>query len=313
MERPRIITVTLNPCLDRTVEVAGFAAGKTNRVLRARTDVGGKGINVARALLGCGVPFVAAGLAAGTNGQKLTDALTDMGVACAFCRSGGETRINLKIIDTQSGEMTELNEKGAEAGNAYAVFLDTLPQLLQGADVLTLSGSLPPDLDPGVYRKLTALANGLGVRVILDADGQALREGIEAKPFAIKPNLEEFRALVGKNVQTVDEIVTAARELTARGVDTVAVSCGADGAVFVRGDLAVQAVPFSISLGSPAAAGDSMVAALAWSIVKDLPPVETAKRMTAAGTCTAALPGTQVAPLSEAFSRARDVCVRIIE
>ena len=311
MQKPRIITVTLNPCLDKTVEVSAFAAGKTNRVLSSRTDVGGKGVNVARALRGCGVPFAAAGLFAGANGRKLVSDLGHLNVPCAFCEAEGETRVNLKIIDTQSGEMTELNEKGFAAGSAYKAFLKMLQQMLPDADVLTLSGSLPPDLGADVYRDLIDIAHSYGVRVILDADGDALRKGIRAKPYAVKPNFAEFRSLVGKDVQTVSEIVSAARELTARGIELVAVSCGANGAVFVQGTQAVRTVPFPIAVGSAAAAGDSMVAALAWSLVQGLTLIETAKLMTAAGTCTASLAGTQVAPLAEAIARASDVRVQI--
>ena len=313
MEKPKIITVTLNPCMDKTVEVASFGIGKTNRVLTSRTDIGGKGVNVARALLGSGVPFVATGLVAGVYGRKLVDCLEDMGVLCAFCEAAGETRVNLKILDTASESMTELNEKGFEAGNAYADFMETLLLFLPDADVLTLSGSLPPDLGAGVYRELTALAKSLGVRVILDADGTALQSAVEAKPFAIKPNIEEFRALVGKDVRTVSEIVAAARELNERGIELVAVSCGADGAVFVRDSLAMQTIPFPIEVGSAAAAGDSMVAALAWSLVRKRTLTDTAKLMTAAGTCTASLPGTQVASLSEALSRVQDVQIRLLD
>ena len=153
MEKPKIITVTLNPCMDKTAEVASFAAGKTNRVLSSRTDIGGKGVNVARALCGSGVPFTAAGLVAGVYGRKLVDCLEAMGVLCAFCEAEGETRVNLKVLDTQSGEMTELNEKGFNAGTAYADFLETLLLFLPDADVLTLSGSLPPDLRPTIILK----------------------------------------------------------------------------------------------------------------------------------------------------------------
>lgn len=313
MQKPKIITVTLNPCMDKTVEVAGFATGQTNRVLTSRTDIGGKGVNVARALRGCGVPFAATGIVAGVYGRKLVDCLESMDVLCAFCEAEGETRVNLKILDTQSGEMTELNEKGFDAGNAYADFLETLLLFLPDAQVLTLSGSLPPDLGSGVYRELTALANSLGVQVILDADGAALQSAIEAKPFAIKPNLAEFQSLVGEDVRTVPEIVAAARELNARGVGLVAVSCGADGAIFVRDSLAVQTAPFPIEVGSAAAAGDSMVAMLAWALVQKLTLIETARLMTAAGTYTASLPGTQVTSFTEAFSRAQDVQVRLLD
>lgn len=313
MEKPKIVTVTLNPCMDKTVETSSFGVGRTNRVLTSRTDVGGKGVNVARALIGCGVEFAATGIAAGLNGRRLVEALENMGVPCAFCAAQGETRVNLKVLDLSTGEMTELNERGSEAGDAYAAFLKTLRQFLPDADVLTLSGSLPPDLGADVYYDLTAEANRLGVRVILDADGDALRRGIQAKPYAIKPNLAEFRALVGEDVRTVPEIVAAARKLIADGVGMVAVSCGAEGAVIVRGALAIQTIPFLIAVGSAAAAGDSMVAALAWSLVQERTLIEAAKIMTAAGTCTASLPGTQVATLNDALARAQDVPIRFLD
>ena len=216
--------------------------------------------------------------------------LTDAGFVCDVAKTGREGRDML-------------------AGAGYDIVV--LDRMLPDADVLTLSGSLPPDLGADVYRDLIDIAHSYGVRVILDADGDALRKGIRAKPYAVKPNFAEFRSLVGKDVQTVSEIVSAARELTARGIELVAVSCGANGAVFVQGTQAVRTVPFPIAVGSAAAAGDSMVAALAWSLVQGLTLIETAKLMTAAGTCTASLAGTQVAPLAEAIARASDVRVQI--
>ena len=313
MDKPKIITVTLNPCMDKTVEVAGFVCGKTNRVVESRMDIGGKGVNVSRVLCGCGIPILATGLIAGVYGHKITDTLERMGIPCAFCEAEGETRVNLKILDIPDGTMTELNEKGFCAGSVYAEFSAVLKQFLPDAEVLVLSGSVPPDLPAAVYRDLIALAGSFGVQVILDADGAYLKKGIEAKPYAIKPNLAEFQALTGTKVTQTHEIIAAARQLNDAGIRLVCVSMGERGSVFVRDSVAIHAVPFPVEVGSAAAAGDSMVAALAYATVKGLALADTARLMTAAGTLTAALPGTQVISLETARARAEDVSIQIIE
>lgn len=313
MIKPKIITVTLNPCMDKTMEVARFTAGQTNRVLSSRTDVGGKGVNVARVLCGCGEPFVAAGLVAGTYGRKIVDYLESLGVLCAFCEAEGETRVNLKILDTEDGSMTELNEKGFDAGSAYADFKEALLMFLPDAEVLVLSGSVPPDLGTAVYRELTALAASFGVKTILDADGMFLREGIEAKPYAVKPNLRELETLTGHELTTIEQIVEAARAILCQGVKLVCVSMGEHGALFARDSLVIQATPFPIEVGSAAAAGDSMVAMLAYAMVRGQTLMDTARLMTAAGTLTASLPGTQVASFEEILAHADQIKTEMLE
>ena len=313
MTKAKIITVTLNPCMDKSVEVSGFVPGRTNRVLSSRTDVGGKGVNVARVLCGCGVPYVAAGLVAGVHGRKIVDYLESMDVLCAFCETQGETRVNLKILDTQTGVMTELNEKGFEAGTTYTEFMEALMLFLPEAEVLVLSGSVPSDLGAAVYRELTALANSFGVKTILDADGAYLREGLKAKPFAIKPNLHEMETLAGHTLDTTEQIIEAAREVLEQGVKLVCVSMGERGAIFVRDSLVIQTVPFPIEVGSAAAAGDSMVAMLAYAMVRGHTLLETARLMTAAGTLTASLPGTQVASFEQILAHQNKIVTTILE
>lgn len=309
---PKIITVTLNPCMDKTVEIAGFGIEKTNRVLQSRTDIGGKGVNVARVLANCGEDFVAAGLVAGLYGRKLVDCLESLGILTAFCEAQGETRVNLKILDTCTGAMTEINEKGFPAGEAFAEFREALMLFLPKADVLVLSGSVPPDLGENVYQELTALANSLGVRVILDADGPLLQRGILAKPYAIKPNKAEFETLTGRKLSSPEEIIAEAKKLNEQGIPLVAVSLGAQGAVFVRDSLAVRTYPLPIEVGSAAAAGDAMVAMLAYATLRGMTLVETAKLMTAAGSLTASLPGTQVCTFADAVEAAKEICADIL-
>lgn len=310
---PEIITVTLNPCIDKTVEIADFSTGKTNRVINSRSDIGGKGINVSLVLSTGDTPSIATGLIAGVYGRKIIDRLDSLDIANDFSETEGETRVNTKIIDINTDVMTEINEKGFLAGSAYNTFRENLLPLLKNAKVLVLSGSVPSDISTNVYKELITLAKEYSVKVILDADGEYLKKGIEAVPYAIKPNFDEFCTLIGKVPESVEEIIETARVLNESGINLVAVSLGKDGAVFVRDSLAILTKPFPIEFESSAACGDSMVAALAYSIVNSLPLSDTARLMTAAGTVTASKPGTKTASFSEIFEYADSVEMRIID
>lgn len=296
----RVITVTLNPCIDKTVELSSFEIGKTNRTSKSRGDVGGKGINVSKLLFSFGIESVATGILAGEQGLHIERYLSELGIATDFVYAkSGETRTNLKILDTASQTMTEINEQGFPAGEAYVEFRKKLAELLPCCDLLVLSGSVPQDIGESAYAELITLAKEYDVRTILDADGELLRRGVKAAPFAIKPNRAEFEVLVGKPLSTIDEIITEAKAINSTGVELVVVSLGEEGAIFVRDSLVIKTTPFHIEAKSAAAAGDSMVGALIYALEQELTLIQTAQYMTAAGTITAAKDGTQVATFGE--------------
>lgn len=295
-----VVTVTLNPALDKTVTVSGFEIGGLNRVRDLRVDPGGKGINVAKVLKKFNVNVIAAGLAAGFQGQQLLKQLTGDAVEVCFVNVPGETRTNLKIVDEKSKVTTEINEPG------FTVLPDNLlrlgqklSELLDQAAFLVISGSLPPGVPDHIYKDYIELANSKGVKAILDADGGALREGIKAKPYAIKPNLHELEHLVGRKLATIPEIVSAGRELLGQGIALVIISMGSQGAVVLDKKEVYQVTPFPISPKSTVGAGDSMVAALAYSLLGNKSLAETAVWATTAGTVTASKAGTQVCTLAE--------------
>lgn len=307
MDIAKIVTVTLNPCIDKTVQVCAFAAGKTNRVLSSREDVGGKGINVARVLRGSGVPVLAAGVVPSDGSAPVENALRDADAQTMLLETAGRLRVNLKITDSDVGTLTELNEPGtAGADAAQELFSQLLPTLRKG-DVLTLCGSLPPDADRTLYRDWIRQANAKGVRCILDADGDALRFGVEAAPYAVKPNLAEMQALTGVHLTTPRQIVPHIRRLHERGIAVVAVSLGADGLLLSDGRRILHALPFPIRVASCTGAGDAAVAMLAFAAAKDLPAETAARLACAAGTCTAATEGTQTASFAQTQTYAPQV------
>lgn len=296
----KVITVTLNPALDKTITLPRLEVGGLNRVEQMRLDPGGKGINVAKVLKKFAVDVTAAGFIAGTEGEFIQSRLKELAIKSGFVDVPGITRTNLKIVDSQAKVTTEINERGfAVRDEDLARFRDQLADWLQDTAVLVLSGSLPRGVPEDIYRDYVALAKGKNVKTILDADGPALAAGIKARPFAVKPNVHELAGLLGRSLTTEKEIIAAGQELIRAGIEMVVISRGAAGALALTREEVYRAVPFPINPQSTVGAGDSMVAAMAYAILTREPLAEVLRWATAAGTVTAAKAGTEVCSLAE--------------
>ncbi|MBP2649256.1 MAG: fructose-phosphate kinase [Firmicutes bacterium] len=295
-----VVTVTLNPALDKTVVIDKFEVGGLNRVKNMRIDPGGKGINVARVLTGLGVAVQATGIIAGSQGQLLKQYLAAEKISESFVTIPGQTRTNLKVVDANSKVTTEINEAGFLVGKVeLEKFKEHLEQLLDNVCYLVLSGSLPPQAENSIYSELIGIAKGKGVHTVLDADDAALRLGITARPLAIKPNIHELEKLVGRSLTDDNAVLCAVREIIDQGVEIVIVSMGAEGALVVNKDEAYRVRVSSMIAESTVGAGDSMVAVLVYALLNKFSLSETARWVTAAGSATAAKPGTEVCNLSE--------------
>ncbi|WP_223066701.1 1-phosphofructokinase [Paenibacillus caui] len=305
-----VLTVTLNPALDRTVTLPFLQVGGLNRIKEMRTDPGGKGINVTKVLQQFGDQVTAVGLAGGYAGKQLIAYLKALNINCEFIPIQGETRTNLKIVDEDQGLTTEINERGAEVNDAEKeLLLSKMDLLLDQASVLVLGGSLPPGLPVSIYKELIEMATAKGVKTILDADGSALSEGLKAKPFAIKPNIHELEELLDMKLETDQQIVEAARRLLGEGTKWIIVSMGGAGSIFISEDQIVRARPFPIVPQSTVGAGDSMVAAISSCLLRERSLEETARWATAAGSITASKPGTEVCSLEEVNAHLKDVII----
>lgn len=304
-----VLTVTLNPALDKTVTVDGFAEGRVNRVSGVRLDAGGKGINVAKVLQQFGVDATAFGLLPAGDAFKLTDKLAELGLRAHFIQQpDGILRTNLKVVDSASGIMTEINEPGFRlAPDRLASMLAAYAEQAAAAKLVVLGGSLPQGAPQDCYRQMTELARAKQVPVILDADGPALRHGLSASPYAIKPNLHELSALCGYSLTGDEAILAEARRLTAQGIAWVLVSMGGDGSLLVGPGVAYRARPFPIVVESTVGAGDAMVAALAYGFLNRMSGEELARITSAAGSLTAARPGTSMCSRDEVFARMPEV------
>lgn len=291
-----IYTVTLNPALDKTVEIPGMALDTVNRITSMRTDPGGKGINVSKVIAKLGGESCAVGILGGESGRTLLAALEREGLRTHFRFVEGQTRTNLKIIDRALHTNTDINEPGLTVSPADldALLRDLLGMVREG-DIVVLAGSLPQGAPQDTYRVWTAACREKGARVCLDADGVLLAEGLKAAPYLIKPNEDELSRLVGHRLTDTDELIVEGRRLLKGGVTRVVISLGERGALYLRGNEVLYAEGLSVPVGSTVGAGDSVVAALAYADSLGMSDEDAVRLSTATGAANVMCSGTQPA------------------
>lgn len=288
-----ITTICLNPALDRTVTVDSLVPGQVNRIRSSRTDVGGKGVNVAVVCRRLGMEVQVIGCAGAEGSGKLRAALSAEQVGHAFNTVEGAVRVNMKVVALDGSGVTELNEPGPTlSAEDLDLFFDLAIEKTRQSDYVVITGSLPPGCPADTYRSLIeALAP---VPCILDVSGEALREGIKAKPYLIKPNHHELAATVGRELHTMEDIRQAAQIFVDAGVQHVVVSMGKDGALYVGAEGAFHAPEIPVQVRSTVGAGDSLVGGLLYGLVKQGCMREALRAGAAAGTASVMTEGTQL-------------------
>jgi 1-phosphofructokinase family hexose kinase len=231
-----ILTVTLNAAIDRTVAVPNFRLGHRHRSVESRTVAGGKGINVARALNLLGRPVIATGFVGGPTGRRVLEQLHEESVLTDFIRIAAETRINLAVIDPTSGEQTEINERGpAVSPEEVQKLFERIGYLAGGAKLCVLAGSVPPGAGDDLYARLIADLNRRGVAVVLDAEGEAMLEGVRAGASMVTPNEAEAEELVGQEFADRGDLAQGLLELARLGASEAAIT-RPDGCVATVGE-----------------------------------------------------------------------------
>lgn len=292
-----IYTVTLNPAFDKTVEIPTLTVDAVNRITNMRTDPGGKGINVSKVISKLGGQSIATGILGGNTGRAILSAMEDMKLTTCFHFVEGETRTNMKIIDPVNHTNTEINEPGMSvSGEILDEMLGELLGMITDGDIAVISGSIPKGSPKDTYYVWTKAFREKGTKVILDADGNLLREGLKASPYMIKPNHHELSALVGKQLETPEELAETARSLMDEyGIVKIVVSMGSEGALYVTPEDTVYAEGMKVPVGSTVGAGDSVVAALAVAEERGMDIEETVRLSMAAGAANVMCSGTQPA------------------
>ncbi|PPK83227.1 fructose-1-phosphate kinase [Lacrimispora xylanisolvens] len=274
-----IVTVTMNPAIDKTVDIGKFERGDLNRIKRVEIDAGGKGINVSKTIRELGGESIATGFVGGTSGTIIKQVLTDLGLRTDFVEVKGETRTNLKVVE-ETGEVTELNEPGPEVSKEQ---LNDLLKRLEGyanPDTLfVLAGSIPAGIPTDIYRKITEQVHQKGAMVLLDADGVLFSESLKGKPDMLKPNRSELERYYQMDYRASEqELVSMGGKLLDQGVSMAAISLGQMGAIFLTKDKRYRCPGLRVKAHSTVGAGDALVAAMAYSWDEKL-PLETCIRL----------------------------------
>ena len=299
----KVVTLMLNPSVDVMLEFDEFTKTKTNRVKKQTEKMGGKGLNVSLVAASFGLDVCATGFIGNDKEQELTQILSNAGIKNSFLVVEGKTRTNYKFMDESDKTVTEANCHGFTVDADKLLELErTLDVILADADIFVLTGSIPKGVSTDFYAKCIKKANLKGIKTILDASGEALYKALCEKPYAIKPNIDELSELVGKTLTEEQEIKSAMASLNKQGVNLVAVSMGADGAIFSQDNKTVRGKTFDIEFKSAVGAGDSMVGAICYSVAKKLPIERTARMSIAAGCITTSKPATNLCTAEEVFT-----------
>ncbi len=284
-----IVTVTMNPAIDKTVDIDRLQHGGLNRIQKVEYDAGGKGINVSKTIQELGGTSVATGFLGGNAGRTIESVLNDKGIQNDFITVDGETRTNTKVFE-QTGEVTELNEPGPMISDGQiGQLMEKLEGYANAQTLFILAGSIPNGVDKGIYGEITRRVHAHGAKVLLDADGELFRNALDAGPDMIKPNRVELEEYAGFDYRaSVEELLETAKSLKGKGIGTVAVSMGKSGAMFVRDGYEVKCPALTVRAHSTVGAGDAMVAALAYAWDQQLDNEQTVRMCiaTSAGAVT---------------------------
>lgn len=259
-----ILTVTLNPSIDISYQLEDLAIDTVNRVIDVRKTPGGKGLNVARVLNDLGESVSASGCIGGELGDFIVHHLPET-IEKRFFKIAGDTRNCIAIL--HDGKQTEILEQGPLVDPDEADgFVNHFKYILDGVDVVTMSGSLPAGMPDDYYGRLIRLANAFGKKTVLDCSGNALKSVLEGddKPTVIKPNRDELAQLLGREVsKDVDDLKPVLNQPLFAGIEWIIVSLGADGAFAKHHDTFYKVDIPKIEVLNPVGSGDSTVAGIA--------------------------------------------------
>ena len=197
-----IYTITLAPVLERTLDVEEFIYDDVNHVIGENRKAGGKGIDVSRVIKELGGYSVALGFVGGYNGREVEGRVVSEGIVCNFTPTSGETCMDIVINQRKKTMQTLLSAPMSpvnpiETSAFYSRIKDIPPD-----SYVVMVGSIPEGLSQAFWAQLIAVLREKRVRIVLDADNEALKQGIEAGPFLIKPNIHELSRLVSKNIKS---------------------------------------------------------------------------------------------------------------
>ncbi len=254
-----VYTVTFNPALDYTLTLPCLLQGEINRSKSEEMFAGGKGVNVSIVLNELGILSTALGFIAGFTGDEIERQLAEKGIKTDFVKlKKGNSRINVKL---RADFETDVNCSGPEITDFDIEMLYEKVKSIKDGDVLVLAGSVPKGLPSDTYEKILQAVEGRGIKAVVDAEGDLLLNTLKYRPFLVKPNHLELAKMIGKVLNTDEEITDGAKQLQEKGARNVLVSMAERGAILVDENGKVhRAYAPNGKLINSVGAGDSAVA-----------------------------------------------------
>ncbi|MGX9994485.1 1-phosphofructokinase [Vibrio sp. JZG120] len=267
----KVVTITLNPALDLTGSVNELNVGSVSLVQQSNLHAAGKGVNVAKVLSDLGADVTVTGFLGKDNPELFHQLFNDIGVKNEFVEAQGATRINVKLVEA-SGNVSDINFPGVQVtADEIARFEETLFRLAETHDYFVLAGSLPGGVTAEQCAAWIKALHQQGKKVLFDSSKAALKSGIEAHPWLIKPNDEELGDFVGEHLETPEQCQAAAQTLSDKGIENIVVSMGADGVMWLNQGEWLRAQPPRMNVVSTVGAGDTLVAGLCWGHMQLMP------------------------------------------
>ena len=255
-----IITITLNPAFDVHCFVRDFQPYHENLAKITTSEAGGKGVNISRALTVCGTENLAFVVLGEENGESFIRAMSEDGMTYRTISVKGRIRENI-TVHTDTADETRISFAGFDAPENLLAQVETalLPKI-DGETVVTLTGRNPSGVSIEGTKKMLRRFAERGAKIVIDSRSFSLADLVEMKPWLIKPNQEEISAYLEREIETLDEVVTAAKKLHEDGIANVMISLGSKGAMLVSDEGVFAARPPKIEAISTIGAGDSSIA-----------------------------------------------------
>ncbi len=279
-----ICALCLNPCVDKTITINGFNYGEMNRIQKVKLDGAGKGVHVAIAcsLLGHDVHLIGFGAKVENLVQQRIESY---GIDCTMVEAFDSIRVNTKVLNNNDQVITEFNESGGAVTKEH---IETVVRHLVDAakvsDYMVLTGSMPPGCSPSLYADIIKILQKYAptCRCVLDAEGTALAQGIEAMPYMVKPNRYELELYAEQKLNSLKDIREAGQKLLEKGIKIVIISMGGDGAMLVTKDGCYYAPAMDVDVRGTVGAGDSMTVGMLCALEDGLSAVDAFRRAVAA-------------------------------
>ena len=291
-----IVTMTLNPAIDKSSSVAHVVAERKLYCSPPRFEPGGGGVNVSRAIKKLGGESLLLYPIGGLTGKMLQKLLDREGLNHRPFFIEGSIRESLVILEESTGRQYRFGMPGPEFQEQECEqFLTALSDVDPAPDYLVASGSLPPGVPTGFYARVARVGKERGAKVIIDVSGEALEQALREGVYLIKPNIGEFRDLIGKEIKEESQIKAEARKMIQSGrCELLVISLGSAGALMVSEEVTERILPPTVPIVSKVGAGDSMVAGIALSLARGRSLRESVLFGVAAGTAAVMTPGTQL-------------------